>query len=152
LEHNTDTVDAGTGRLGYHSLINAIILSSIDDLGYDALTDEGTLDWINAPEDTNYNVESIRKGMAHLPQHDGLGPYKSECCKGKIGCRKGGMPNPKLAIRRVMENLDARDIGIDVAEVEVHFDQVDLDNIAEPTAGELGELENELKNITWESE
>ena len=152
MTDSTNTVDAVTGRLGYHSLINAIILSSIDDLGYDALSDEGTLDWINEPEDTNYNIDIIRQGMEHMPQRDGMGPYKSECCKGKIGCRKGGMPNPKLAIRRVMEGLDARNIGIELAEVEVHFDQVDLDNIAEPTAGELGELENELANITLEAE
>jgi len=51
-----------------------------------------------------------------------------------------------------MEGLDARNIGIEFAEVEVHFDQVDLDSIAEPTVGELSELENELKNVTWESE
>jgi hypothetical protein len=134
LEHNADTVDAVVGRLGYHSLINAIILASIDDLGHEALSDEGTLDWISEPEDTNYNVESIRKWIAHLP------------------LKKNGMPDARPAMRRVMEGLDARDIGIDVEEVAIHFDQVGLDNIAEPTEGELGELENELANITWESE
>ena len=134
MEHNTDTVDAGAGRLGYHSLINAIILSSIDDLGYAALVDEGTLDWINEPEDTNYNVESIQKWIAHMP------------------LKKNGTPDARPAMRRVMEGLDARDIGIDVAEVEVHFDQVNLEDISDPTEGELGELENELANITWEIE
>ena len=134
MEHNTDTVDAGIGRLGYHSLINAIILASIDDLGYDALVDEGTLDWINEPEDTNYNVESIQKWIAHMP------------------LKKNGTPDARPAMRRVMEGLDARDIGIDVAEVEVHFDQVNLEDISEPTEGELGELENELANMTWETE
>ena len=134
MTDSTNTVDAVTGRLGYHSLINAIILSSIDDLGYDALSDEGTLDWINEPEDTNYNVDVIRKWMAHMP------------------LKKNGTLDARPAMRRVMEGLDARDIGIDVAEVEVHFDQVNLDDISEPTEGELGELENELANITWESE
>ena len=134
MEHNTDTVDAGAGRLGYHSLITAIILSSIDDVGYDALVDEGTLDWINEPEDTNYNVESIQKWIAHMP------------------LKKNGTPDARPAMRRVMEGLDARDIGIDVAEVEVHFDQVNLEDISDPTEGELGELENELANITWEIE
>ena len=134
MTDNTNTVDAVVGRLGYHSLINAIILASIDDLGHEALSDEGTLDWISEPEDTNYNVESIRKWIAHLP------------------LKKNGMPDARPAMRRVMEGLDARDIGIDVEEVEIHFDQVGLDNIAEPTEGELGELENELANITWESE
>ena len=134
MTDNTNTVDAVVGRLGYHSLINAIILASIDDLGHEALSDEGTLDWISEPEDTNYNVESIRKWIAHLP------------------LKKNGMPDARPAMRRVMEGLDARDIGIDVEEVEIHFDQVNLDNIVEPTEGELGELENELANITWESE
>tara|TARA_R110002020_G_scaffold31538_1_gene98198 strand:+ start:2167 stop:2571 length:405 start_codon:yes stop_codon:yes gene_type:complete len=134
LEHNVDTVDAGAGRLGYHSLINAVILASIDDLGYDALSDEGTLDWINAPEDVHYNVETIRNAIEHMP------------------LKKNGMPDARPAMRRVMETLDARNIGTDVAEVEVHFDQVDLDNIAEPTDGELGELEDELANMTWETE
>ena len=134
MTDNTDTVDAGIGRLGYHSLINAIILASIDDLGNEALSDEGTLDWINEPEDVHYNVETIREAIAHMP------------------LKKNGMPDARPAMRRVMEGLDARDIGIDVAEVEVHFDQVNLDDISEPTEGELGELENELANITWESE
>ena len=134
MEHNIDTVDAGAGRLGYHSLINAVILASIDDLGYDALSDEGTLDWINAPEDVHYNVETIRNAIEHMP------------------LKKNGMPDARPAMRRVMETLDARNIGTDVAEVEVHFDQVDLDNIAEPTDGELGELEDELANMTWETE
>lgn len=134
MEHNVDTVDAGAGRLGYHSLINAVILASIDDLGYDALSDEGTLDWINAPEDVHYNVETIRNAIEHMP------------------LKKNGMPDARPAMRRVMETLDARNIGTDVAEVEVHFDQVDLDNIAEPTDGELGELEDELANMTWETE
>ena len=134
MEHNTDTVDAVTGRLGYHSLINAIILASIDDLGNEALSDEGTLDWINEPEDVHYNVETIRKAIAHMP------------------LKKNGMPDARPAMRRVMEGLDARDIGIDVAEVEIHFDQVNLEDISEPTEGELGELENELANITWEIE
>ena len=134
MEYNTDTVDAVTGRLGYHSLINAIILASIDDLGYDALVDEGTLDWINAPEDTHYDVDAIRKWIEHMP------------------LKKNGMPDARPAMRRVMEGLDARDIGIDVAEVEVHFDQVNLEDISEPTEGELGELENELANMTWETE
>ena len=134
MTDNADTVDASAGRLGYHSLVNAIILSSIDDLGYDALADEGTLDWINEPEDTNYNVESIQKWIAHMP------------------LKKNGTPDARPAMRRVMEGLDARDIGIDVAEVEVHFDQVNLEDISEPTEGELGELENELANMTWETE
>ena len=134
MEHNVDTVDAGAGRLGYHSLINAVILASIDDLGYDALSDEGTLDWINAPEDVHYNVETIRNAIEHMP------------------LKKNGMPDARPAMRRVMETLDARNIGTDDAEVEVHFDQVDLDNIAEPTDGELGELEDELANMTWETE
>jgi len=134
LTDNTNTVDAVVGRLGYHSLINAIILASIDDLGYDALSDEGTLDWINEPEDTNYNVNAIRKWIEHMP------------------LKKNGMIDARPAMRRVMEGLDARNIGIEFAEVEVHFDQVDLDSIAEPTVGELSELENELKNVTWESE
>ena len=134
MTDNTNTVDAVVGRLGYHSLINAIILASIDDLGYDALSDEGTLDWINEPEDTNYNVDAIQKWIEHMP------------------LKKNGMPDARPAMRRVVEGLDARNIGIEFAEVEVHFDQVDLDSIAEPTVGELSELENELKNVTWESE
>ena len=134
MTDNTNTVDAVVGRLGYHSLINAIILASIDDLGYDALSDEGTLDWINEPEDTNYNVNAIRKWIEHMP------------------LKKNGTIDARPAMRRVMEGLDARNIGIEFAEVEVHFDQVDLDSIAEPTVGELSELENELKNVTWESE
>ena len=33
-------------RRGYDALINRVILESINDLGYDALVDEGTRDWI----------------------------------------------------------------------------------------------------------
>jgi len=150
IQNNIDTnVGADVSQAGYDALINSVILAAIDDLGQDAVLDEGTLNWIGV---TNLNVNVLTHAINTMPQHDGMGPYKSECCKGKIGCRKGGMSNPKLAIRRVMEGLDARDIGKDVAEIEVRFEQVNLDDIAEPTEGELVELENDLVNMTWESE
>lgn len=138
-EHNNinmdnSELDATAGRLGYHSLINAVILTSIEDLGYDALEDIGTLDWINEPEDVHYNVETIRNAMERLPLN------------------KNGTINAKPALRRIMEALDARTIATELVEVDVHFDQIDLDNIVEPSVGELAELENELANETWQSD
>jgi len=124
-------LDGIAGRLGHHSLINAIILAAIDDLGYDALVDEGVLNWITEPADTEYNIDEIKKWIDHMP------------------FKKNGTRDARPAMRRVMEGLDARDIGI-TTEVDVHFDQIALDVISEPTDGELAELETELDNIKWE--
>jgi len=133
MTQNTNThnskLDASAGRLGHHSLINAIILSAIDDLGHDALSDEGVLDWIIEPADTDYNVDNIRKWVDHMP------------------LKKNGRVDARPAMRRVMEALDARNMTA-TEEVEIHFDQIALDNMPEPTEGDLAELEN----MTWETE
>jgi len=128
---NNINTDTSVTRFGYHSLINAIILASIDDLGHDALSDEGTLDWIMTPEDVNYDVEAIRNAITHLP------------------LKKNGKPDARPAMRTIMETLDARHISPELAEIEIHFDQVNLDDIPEPTQGELNELELENE---WEIE
>ena len=130
--HNSELAGIA-GRLGHHSLINSIILAAIDDLGFDALSDEGVLDWIIEPADTDYNVDNIRKWIDHMP------------------LKKNGMPDARPALRRVMEGLDARNMTV-TEEVEIHFDQVELNNMPEPTEGDLAGLETELDNMTWEIE
>ena len=86
--HNSDHGDNLGLKFNYDMLANAIILHAIDDLGYDALDDEGVNHWADAFHiDTNI----IRHGIEAMP------------------LKKNGMPDAKPAIRRIMETLDARD-------------------------------------------
>ena len=116
-------------RHGYDALINRVILESINDLGYDALNDEGTLDWVGL---TNLSLDALRHAIGAMP------------------LKKNGTPDARPAMRRIMESLDARDTTVEMADVVVQFDQLPLDAIAEPTIAELAELEPEAETLTAE--
>ena len=115
-------------RHGYDALINRVILESINDLGYDALVDEGTLDWVGL---TNLNIDALRHAIDAMP------------------LKKNGTPDARPAMRRIMESLDAREELVDVV---VKFDQVELDAIAEPTIAELAGVDAETETLTTELE
>ena len=122
-------LDYKSMRYGYDALINCIILAAIDDLGHDALYDEATLDWLTL---TDVSIDALNHAINAMPI-------------------KNGKTDARPAMRRIMESLDARE---NMADVVVQFDQVELDNVTEPTAGELLEIDwdAELENITWEME
>lgn len=116
-------------KAGYDALINSVILASIDDLGYDALNDEGTLWWIDL---TDLNTNVLQHAISEMP------------------LKKNGKPDARPAMRRIMESLDAKKL----VDVEIHFEQVVLDDMPDPSNAELLELEleNDLENMTWLSE
>ena len=116
-------------RHGYDALINCVILDGINELGYDALNDEGVLDWVGI---TNLNIDALRHAIGAMPLN------------------KYGKPDARPAMRRIMESLDARDTTVEMADVVVQFDQLPLDAIAEPTIAELAELEPEAETLTAE--
>ena len=116
-------------RHGYDARINRVILEAINDLGYDALNDEGTLDWVGL---TNLSLDALRHAIGAMP------------------LKKNGTPDARPAMRRIMESLDARDTTVEMADVVVQFEQLPLDAIAEPTIAELAELEPEAETLTAE--
>ena len=118
-------------RHGYDALINSVILASIDDLGYDALNDDGTLDWIGI---TNLSIDALKHAIDAMP------------------LKRDGSPDARPAMRRIMESLNARDAEIDMADVVVKFDQLPLDAIAEPTIAELAGVDAETETLTTELE
>jgi len=117
-------------QAGYHALINSIILKSIDDLGYDALNDEGTLDWLGL---TDMTTEVLYHAIQAMPLKD------------------DGTPNARPAMRRIMESLDAREETEEMVEMEIQFDSPELDTVSEPTEAELLEIDFDevLENVIW---
>jgi len=103
-------------RRGYDALINSVILSAVDDLGFDACNDEPTLWWIGL---TDLKISALRHAISEMP------------------LKKNGTPDARPAMRRIMESLDARDIAINMADVVVQFDQVPLADMDEPTIAEV---------------
>ena len=122
-------------RRGYDALINRVILESINDLGYDALVDEGTRDWIAL---TDLSIDALSHAIDAMP------------------LKKNGTPDARPAMRRIMESLDARDIAIDMADVVVQFDQIALADMDEPTIAEVNavevDVEAELQELSAELE
>ena len=120
-------------RHGYDALINRVILESINDLGYDALNDEGTLDWVGL---TNLSLDALRHAIGAMP------------------LKKNGTPDARPAMRRIMESLDARESTVEMADVVVQFEQLPLDAIAEPTIAEVNaidvDVDAELETLTAE--
>lgn len=126
---NIDSIlDYKALRNGYEALINCVILASIQDLGRDALQDEGTLAWIAL---TDLNADVLHHAIDAMPI-------------------KNGKPDARPAMRHIMESLDAKKL----VDVEVHFEQVALEDMSDPSNVELLELEleNDLENMTWLSE
>ena len=122
-------LDYKSMRYGYDALINCIILGAIDDLGHDALHNKAALDWLTL---TDVSIDALNHAINAMPI-------------------KNGKTDARPAMRRIMENLDARE---NMADVVIQFDQVEFDNVTEPTAGELLKIDwdAELENITWEME
>ena len=121
-------LDYNAMRRGFDALINSVILASIDDLGYDSLNDDGTLDWIAL---TDLNTDVLRNAIATMP------------------LKKDGSPDARPAMRRIMESLDAREELVDVV---VQFDSPELDTVSEPSDSELAQIESSLDNLDWNSD
>ena len=124
------SLDYNGMRRGYDALINSVILASIDDLGYDSLNDDGTLDWIAL---TDLNTDVLRNAIATMP------------------LKKNGMPDARPAMRRIMESLDARESTDEMVDVVVQFDSPELDTVSEPSDSELAQIESSLENLEWNS-
>jgi hypothetical protein len=122
-------------RRGYDALINSVILSAVDDLGYDVCDDEQTLFWVGL---TDLKISALRHAISEMP------------------LKKNGKPDARPAMRRIMESLDARDIAIDMADVVVQFDQIALADMPEPTIAEVEAVEvdvdAELQELSTELE
>ena len=125
------SLDYNGMRRGYDALINSVILASIDDLGYDSLNDDGTLDWIAL---TDLNTDVLRNAIATMP------------------LKKNGMPDARPAMRRIMESLDARESTDEMVDVVVQFDSPELDTVSEPSDSELAQIESSLENLEWNSD
>ena len=121
-------LDYNAMRRGFDALINSVILASIDDLGYDSLNHDGTLDWIAM---TDLNTDVLRNAIATMP------------------LKKDGSPDARPAMRRIMESLDAREELVDVV---VQFDSPELDTVSEPSDSELAQIESSLDNLDWNSD
>ena len=121
-------LDYNAMRRGFDALINSVILASIDDLGYDSLNDDGTLDWIAL---TDLNTDVLRNAIATMP------------------LKRDGSPDARPAMRRIMESLDARESTDDMVDVVVQFDSPELDTVSEPSDSELAQIESSLDNLDW---
>ena len=135
MSNNTNleitSLDYNGMRRGYDALINSVILASIDDLGYESLVDEGTLDWVAL---TDLNTDVLRNAIATMP------------------LKKNGMPDARPAMRRIMESLDARESTDEMVDVVVQFDSPELDTVSEPSDSELAQIESSLENLEWNSD
>ena len=110
-------------KFNYDAMMNSIILAAVEDLGHDAINDEGAVTWMDAG---NVDADTLEHGIDAMPLN------------------KHGMPDARPAMRRIMESLEAGRFADDMVEVEVHFDHipvVDLD--IEPDSDELAEIELE---------
>ena len=125
------SLDYNGMRRGYDALINSVILASIDDLGYESLVDEGTLDWVAL---TDLNTDVLRNAIATMP------------------LKKNGMPDARPAMRRIMESLDARESTDEMVDVVVQFDSPELDTVSAPSDSELAQIESSLENLEWNSD
>ena len=118
--HNSDSHGL---KFNYDMLANAVILHAINDLGYDALNDEGVMHWVDA---FGIDPNIIRHGIDNMPLN------------------KNGMPDAKPAIRRIMETLDAREPVTELVEVEVEFGRTPIAILdIEPDNSELDAIDNE---------
>ena len=110
-------------KFNYDAMMNSIILAAVEDLGHDAVNDEGAATWMNAG---SVDADTLEHGIDAMPLN------------------KHGKPDARPAMRRIMESLEAGRFADDMVEVEVHFDHipvVDLD--IEPDSDELAEIELE---------
>ena len=110
-------------KFNYDAMMNSIILAAVEDLGHDALSDEGAVTWMDAG---NVDADTLEHGINAMPLN------------------KHGKPDARPAMRHIMESLEAGRFADDMVDVEIHFDHIpvaDLD--IEPDSDELAEIEIE---------
>ena len=120
MEDRTDNLGL---KFNYDAMMNSIILAAVEDLGHDALSDEGAVTWMDAG---NVDADTLEHGIDAMPLN------------------KHGMPDARPAMRRIMESLEAGRFADDMVEVEVHFANIPIADLdIEPDSDELAEIDNE---------
>ena len=110
-------------KFNYDAMMNSIILAAVEDLGHDALSDEGAVTWMDAG---NVDADTLEHGIDAMPLN------------------KHGMPDARPAMRRIMESLEAGRFADDMVDVEVNFGHTPITNLdIEPNSDELAEIEIE---------
>jgi hypothetical protein len=120
MEDRTDNLGL---KFNYDAMMNSIILAAVEDLGHDAINDEGAATWMDAG---HVDADTLEHGIDAMPLN------------------KHGKPDARPAMRRIMESLEAGRFADDMVDVEIHFDHIpvaDLD--IEPDSDELAEIEIE---------
>ena len=110
-------------KFNYDAMMNSIILAAVEDLGHDAINDEGAITWMDAG---NVDADILEHGIDAMPLN------------------KHGMPDARPAMRRIMESLEAGRFADDMVEVEIHFANIPIADLdIEPDSDELAEIELE---------
>ena len=110
-------------KFNYDAMMNSIILAAVADLGHDAISDEGTVTWMDAG---NIDADTLEHGIDAMPLN------------------KHGKPDARPAMRHIMESLEAGRFADDMVDVEVNFGHTPIANLdIEPDSDELAEIENE---------
>ena len=120
MEDRTDNLGL---KFNYDAMMNSIILAAVEDLGHDALSDEGAVTWMDAG---NVDADTLEHGIDAMPLN------------------KHGMPDARPAMRRIMESLEAGRFADNMVDVEVNFGHTPITNLdIEPNSDELAEIDNE---------
>ena len=120
MEDRTDNLGL---KFNYDAMMNSIILAAVEDLGHDALNDEGAVTWMDAG---NVDADTLEHGIDAMPLN------------------KHGNPDARPAMRRIMESLEAGRFADDMVDVEVNFGHTPITNLdIEPNSDELAEIEIE---------
>ena len=110
-------------KFNYDAMMNSIILAAVEDLGHDAVNDEGAITWMDAG---NVDADTLEHGIDAMPLN------------------KHGNPDARPAMRRIMESLEAGRFADDMVDVEVNFGHTPITNLdIEPNSDELAEIEIE---------
>ena len=120
MEDRTDNLGL---KFNYDAMMNSIILAAVEDLGYDAVNDEGAVTWMDAG---NVDADTLEHGIDAMPLN------------------KHGKPDARPAMRRIIESLEAGRFADDMVDVEIHFDHIPIADLdIEPDSDELAEIDNE---------
>ena len=110
-------------KFNYDAMMNSIILAAVEDLGHDAVNDEGAITWMDAG---NVDADTLEHGIDAMPLN------------------KHGNPDARPAMRRIMESLEAGRFADNMVDVEVNFGHTPITNLdIEPNSDELAEIEIE---------
>ena len=110
-------------KFNYDAMMNSIILAAVSVLGHDAISDEGTVTWMDAG---NIDADTLEHGIDAMPLN------------------KHGKPDARPAMRHIMESLEAGRFADDMVDVEVNFGHTPIANLdIEPDSDELAEIELE---------